>query len=74
MVEETLEPESVIYTDQNRGYKGLAKKNYKHTSVNHSAGQYVKNKAHTNGMESFWATFKRGYMGVYHYMSKKHLQ
>ena len=30
-------------------------------------------KAHTNGMESFWAMLKRGYHGTYHHMSVKHL-
>ena len=29
--------------------------------------------AHTNGVESFWAQLKRGYHGVYHRMSVKHL-
>ena len=29
--------------------------------------------AHTNGLESFWATLKRGYHGTYHHMSAKHL-
>ena len=29
--------------------------------------------AHTNGMESHWAALKRGYDGVYHQMSAKHL-
>ena len=27
----------------------------------------------TNGVESFWSLLKRGHHGVYHYMSKKHL-
>jgi hypothetical protein len=29
--------------------------------------------AHTNGIESHWAMLKRGYVGVYHQMSVKHL-
>ena len=38
-----------------------------------AAGEYVKDMAHTNGIESFWATLKRGYHGTYHHMSPKHL-
>ena len=29
--------------------------------------------AHTNGIESPWATLKRGHDGVYHHFSPKHL-
>lgn len=29
---------------------------------------------HTQGVESFWSMMKRGYHGVYHRMSPKHLQ
>lgn len=42
--------------------------------VNHSIGEYVRERASTNGIESFWAMLKRGYMGTYHHMSPKHLQ
>ena len=37
-------------------------------------GEYVRGKAHTNGVESFWSMLKRGYIGTYHHMSPQHLQ
>ena len=52
---------------------GLRKKNYRHEAVNHGVGEYVREQAHTNGVESFWAALKRGYYGTYHRMSEKHL-
>ena len=33
----------------------------------------MKGQAHTNGIESFWATLKRGHDGVFHHMRPKHL-
>ncbi len=33
----------------------------------------MKEKAHTNGLESFWAVLKRGHDGIYHHFSPKHL-
>lgn len=71
-IDENIEKDFNIYTDSFKGYKNL--NGYKHDSVKHSVGEYVKGKAHTNGIESFWATLKRGYYGIYHTMSFAHLQ
>ena len=62
--------DATVYTDEAVAYKGLPRN---HESVKHSIGEYVRDQIHTNGIESFWATLKRGYKGVYHKMSPKHL-
>lgn len=62
-----------IVTDQLRIYRALPRFGYQHVTVNHQVGQYINGKAHTNGIESFWALLKRGHYGIYHYMSAKHL-
>lgn len=53
MAQETVPEGATAYTDQSYGYKGLAKKNYRHEAVNHLAGEYIKGQAHTQGVESF---------------------
>jgi transposase-like protein len=68
---ENVQRGTTLYTDSHPGYVGLP--GYRHESVAHSAGEYVRGIAHTNGIESHWALFKRGYIGTYHYMSPKHL-
>ena len=70
-----VKPGTTVYTDEHSGYRRLAKLYYAHETVNHISGEYVRDGLiHTNGIESFWATFKRGYIGIYHWMSEKHLQ
>jgi transposase-like protein len=65
---------ATVITDDFAAYRGLSKDGYIHHTVNHSAGEYVRHYClHTNGIESFWALLKRGYHGIYHYMSPKHL-
>ena len=69
-VEARTEPTAQVYTDEAAAYNGL---NRSHETVKHSAREYVHGMAHTNGIESHWAMLKRGYVGVYHQMSAKHL-
>lgn len=64
---------STLSTDEWTAYKGL-KCDYDHTIVRHGAKEYVNFKAHTNNIENFWSHFKRGIDGIYHWVSKDHLQ
>lgn len=65
---------SNLFTDDFLSYAQIHKL-YPHEAVKHGHGQYVRaGNIHTNSIESFWATFKRGHYGTYHLMSKKHLQ
>ena len=51
--------ESVIHSDQWRGYNGLVDLGYqKHFRVNHSNDEFVKRKSHINGIEGFWGLAK----------------
>lgn len=68
-VKDRIEPGAKVYTDEAHAYRGLLN----HESVKHSVGEYVRAQAHTNGVESFWATMKRGFNGTYYRMSPKHL-
>ncbi len=64
---------SMVYTDESPSYLSLNKEGYGHAAVKHSAGEYVKHKASTNSIESFWSLLKRGYVGTHHWWSFKHL-
>ena len=51
LINANVEPGVSVMTDEHRSYRGLGKR-FTHRSVNHSAGQYVKDRiVHTNGLE-----------------------
>ena len=62
--------DATVYTDEASAYVGIPRN---HAAVHHRIGQYVNDKASTNGMESFWSMMKRGLTGTYHNISPKHL-
>ena len=62
-------PGATVYTDAALAYGGMT--GFEHQAVNYSVGEYVRDGAHTNGIESFWSMLKRGYAGVFHQLSAK---
>ena len=60
--------ESGVYTRVGREFNG-------HSSVNHSASEYVTTGGfkHSNTVENFFSIFKRGVIGTYHHLSEAHL-
>jgi transposase len=50
---------STIYSDGWKAYDGLILNGYDHYRVYHSKDEFVRGKAHVNGIESFWSFTKR---------------
>ena len=71
-IRQHVNPGAILYTDEALAYKGMPE--FTHEAVKHSVSEFVRDMAHTNGIESFWATLKRAHKGVYHKISAKHLQ
>lgn len=68
-----IEVGSQLYSDDHAAYSGLDGLFFKHETVSHSTGEYVRGAASINGIESVWAVMKRGVHGIYHHTSQKHL-
>jgi transposase-like protein len=68
-----VERNSILHTDEHRGYEGVDRLSYTHQAINHGSGEYVRNGVTTNSIESVFAVMQRGLHGVYHHASRKHL-
>lgn len=68
-----VEAGSTLYTDEYGAYSDLDGLFFRHETVNHSGGEFVRGPVSTNSIESVWAVLKRGLHGIYHHASKKHL-
>ena len=65
------ELEAQVYTDDGISNVGISRK---HESVNHGAGQYSRDRPHTNGTDFFWAVPNRAHEGTFHKFGVKHPQ
>jgi hypothetical protein len=73
IMQENVATNATIITDAYNSYLGLESE-YNHIRVKHSEGNYkTDSHFHTNNIENFWSTFKRGIIGIYYQISPKHL-
>ena len=65
IITQTVEPASLIYTDEYDIYHRLPAWGYRHKTVNHSRGEYARDEdgdgfheVHVNTMEGFWSLLR----------------
>jgi transposase-like protein len=66
----------VFITDDFASYQFATKRagiSKQHRTIKHSSGEYVMGDVHTNTVESAFSLLKRGIVGSWHRISKKHL-
>lgn len=65
---------SAIITDENWSYNGIGNSFAGgHHTTHHKSREYVRGPIHSNTVEGFFSTVKRGLNGIYHSVSKQHL-
>jgi len=70
---EHLHQDSRLVTDGAQTYKFVMPTKDQHESVDHSKFEWARGDVHTNTLEGFFSIFKRGLVGTYQHMDKKHL-
>jgi transposase-like protein len=69
---EHLNFESSLMTDGAQQFKNMLPVG-QHQSVDHSKYEWARGAVHTNTLENFFSVFKRGLVGTYQHVDKKHL-
>ena len=75
IIQQFVDEDSTIVTDELSAYNGLNKLGYNHITVGHRIKEYVVGDIFTtNNIEGFWSHFRRMISGCYHNVSDEHLQ
>lgn len=74
VIDENVDKSATLMTDEASYYRKPGKE-FKggHHTVNHSQGEYARGNVTTNTVEGFFSILKRGMIGTFHSVSKKHL-
>ena len=73
LVNKFVDKNAHMMTDENRAYRSICHPFATHHWVNHSKKEYARGEVHNNTAESFSAILERAKQGVFHYLSRKHL-
>jgi transposase-like protein len=68
-----LDGDTSLMTDDAGQYRHMHR-DFRHKTVNHGIGEYVRGEAHTNTVEGYFSILKRGITGTYHHVSQQHLK
>jgi transposase-like protein len=74
-IEKIADRQSHLMTDDAPTYAGIGKEFAGHSTVNHSANEYVRlgGFVHTNTAENYFSILKRGVIGTFHHVSERYL-
>jgi len=72
IIKDMIHEGSIVVTDQYRSYKRMPKE-FDHVVLNHKKKEYARGAFNNNTIEGFWSQLKRGINGIYHNVSRKHL-
>lgn len=73
-IERHVGKDAHLMTDEHKVYRSIGKEYSGHSHVNHKQQEFARDGVHNNTAESFNAELERIKHGVFHYLSKKHLQ
>lgn len=74
ILREQMDQKARLMTDEAAIYKKVGREFAQHGIVKHGQGEYAREDVTTNTVESSFAILKRGLYGVFHHVSKAHLQ
>jgi transposase len=75
----TVQPETIVSTDEAKGYGLLTGYGYEHGRVNHNQDEWARTdpetgvRHHVQHVESFWSMFKRSVKSTHIHVSAKHM-
>jgi transposase-like protein len=67
-------PDAYLMSDHNQAYVKIGECFAGHSYVDHGRREYARGEVHNNTAESYNAILERAKIGVFHFMSKEHMQ